>query len=287
MEHRPQKNFMLMFNILTSVFSAAAVLLNGFLIIVITKNKSLQLLENTFLVNLAAGDILMGVCGFSCTVIWNLSNQPVAACISLVCVCSYATGITLLFFSVMTLEKYVRILYPFHYIRLCTKRNVLLITVFVHIASIGLIGMCILLFQGNNATLCSVYTEFRNIDQLFIASLISTVIVIVAVANTKILYVSWKKRNDVQDFNEAIPARNRIRGVKVLAVLVMFMFVLYIPSWTVIMLKVLYELPQDTLDKFELCAALLWFLTPVADGVAFLFCRQDIRKCAWKLIRSQ
>ena len=285
MEQGPSKELMYIFNVLTSVFSSAAIILNAFLIIVIAKNKSLQQIECMFLANLAVGDILMGLCGFGIIVICNETHQHLSACLSLIAACSYADGDSLFFFAILTVDKYVRILHPFHYTRFCTKRNVVILTIGVHVASIGLVGFTTLLFEGNNDMLCSIYTEFSVNAQLFLLSLISVTLLLVAVANIRILFVAWKKRNEVQDFNGPCPPRSNLRVVKVLAVLVMFMFVFYIPIWTLMILKITYELPQHTQDSFALCATPLWLITPMFDGIAFLFCRQDIRKCAWKLFK--
>ena len=282
MEQGPGKEFMYMFIILTSVFSTAAVILNGILITVIAKNKTLQQVENTFIVNLAFGDILLSCCGYGSIIIWNERHRDVSVCLCFVVASSFATGMTLFFLSAMTLAKYVQILYPFHYTQLCTKRNVILITITIHASCVGLIASSVLIFQGNNMLLCSIFTEFSNDSQIVIVSLVTVIILLVAFTNIKILYVSRKKRNDVEDLNRTLAP---VHGIKVLAVLVMFTFVLYIPFWTFLLLKIMYEMPQDTLDNFALCAALSWFVTPVVDGIAFLFCRQDIRKYTWKMLR--
>ena len=286
MKPEPSKDILLMFTVVTSVSSTVAVLLNSFLILVIARNKSLQQVENTFLVNLAVGDILLGLIGYFCIVIWNESHRDESACICFVAVCAYTAGVTLLFISLMTLEKYVRILHPFHYTRLCTKKNVLLITIFIHASCAGMIGLSILLYQGNNHTLCSFYTEFSNNTLIVVTSLFVVIILFLAVTNTRILFVSWRKQNEVQDLKGVYTPRSGFRGVKVLAVLTMFMFVFYLPMCILIILKVNYVLSEISLDNLAIWAATIWLLTPMADGIAFLFCRQDIRKCALKLIRN-
>ena len=178
MEQEPSKELMYIFNVLTSVFSSAAIILNAFRIIVIAKNKSLQQIEYMFLANLVVGDILMGLCGFGIIVIWNETHQHVSACLTLIAACSYAAGESLFFFAILTVEKYVRILHPFHYRRFCIKRNVIILTIGVHIASIGLVGFSILLFEENNDILRSIYTELSASAQLFFLSLISVTLVL-------------------------------------------------------------------------------------------------------------
>jgi hypothetical protein len=71
----------------------------------------------------------------------------------------------------------------------------------------------------------------------------------------------------------------------VLAVLVMFTFVLYIPGWLLLILQTTSDsLDVATQETYVVFCVLLWMLLPMTNGIAFLFCRKDIRKHAAKMV---
>ena len=270
-----------------SASSTAAAVLNVFLIIIIAKDKSLQQVENAFLVNLAVGNTLMGFLGYFCVAIWNSQNQPMSVCLGFIAISVYAGGVTSFFIVVLTMEKYIQICYPFRYIQICTKRNVVLVILFVHALSIAFMISNIYMFKWNSDTFCSIYSQFDIGPQMLFGFIMFVIISSVAIANIKILHLAWTKKNEVQDIRRGPSPQNRVHATKVFAVLVMFMFVLYIPGFLLIILKAAYELPPNIEEALVMGAATAWLLAPMLDGIAFLFCRQDIRKSALKLIRCQ
>ena len=116
--------------ILTSILT---ILLNGYLIIVIVKNKSLQILENTFLVNLAALNVIGGFVSFGHPVILSDNHNPY--CMWLIVASTYVVEACLFQVTVMTVDKYIIIVHPFLHVRICSNRNVFLVTGFVHVVA--------------------------------------------------------------------------------------------------------------------------------------------------------
>ena len=273
------------FTSLCILVSTAAVIFNGIIIITVAKNKSLQVLENTFLLNLAGLDVLSGFVNLCYPAVWN--NDHSTQCVWLIAFTAHSVNATFLQVTVMTLDKYIRIVHPFMHINICNKRNVYLVTGFVHMFAVSSMFIAFFLYNKNDSTICSAMFAYSDEIYLIIQAIIFVNISGIALINIRILHISQKKKNRVQAFSGNVRQPQSIHGVKVLAVVVMFMFVLYIPAWIQLVLKVAYDLPLDTQVIFTVIALLFWMTAPMVDGIAFLFCRQDIRKCAWKLIRCK
>ena len=274
-----------LFTLLSILISISAIVINGYILLTIARSKSLQVLENTFLANLAGLDILAGLANLGYPIVWNNNNST--QCIWLMTFTTYTVMATLAQVTLMTLDKYIRIVNPFLHVKICNKRNVILATGIVHAFAIGTLPLVFLLYQDHDSLVCSVmFTLPREVllsTQAFVFSNIAGI----AFLNVRILYISWKKKNTVQVVSNSIAQSEGVQGVKVLAVVVMFMFILYVPAWTQFILQASHVLQLKAQENFAVFSILLWMMTPMVDGIAFLFCRQDIRKCAWKLIRCK
>ena len=110
--------------------------------------------------------------------------------------------------------------------------------------------------------------------------------------NLKILMVAKCQRNEIMV--QARPAAsgetkatNTRHIVKILGILTLFTFVTYIPTWVSMVLFILDAPIKTSLsDGLAFVSMLLWVLNPLADALAFLLCKKDIKSCALKLIKS-
>ena len=87
-----------------------------------------------------------------------------------------------------------------------------------------------------------------------------------------------RRKNQVQASSINDAKAKRVTGVKVLAVIVLFSFIFYILAWMQMIItgSMICILTQK--ENFGVAATLIWMLKAMLDGIAFLFCRQDIRK---------
>ena len=281
--------------VITTILS---VVFNGIVISAIAWDKSIQILENVFVVNLAVINVLLGICGSGQAALWNTEEQNTLQCFTVLALTVYTIGASVFCVSIMTMEKYIKICYPFKYIKIFTKQNVIIITVIIHVVGIIGVGIAAPFFQEENKKMhgpvCALYdrTDNQFLSMGFI-SFIFVVILLQAFVNLKILYIVRQKQKQVHSL-ERNPGSSsntawfeHVRGVKLLAIVVMFTFVLYVPIWTHMVLGLFVDLTDEFNEKYMLCSVPIWHIIPVVDGIAFLFCRQDIRTRAWKMIRCK
>ena len=231
------------FSSLATIVGGLTIVFNGFLITVIVKTKSLQVLENTFVVSLVVVNFIV-IAGFlvlGYVVVWNYNSNT--RCRWLMSCGSYIISAALVQVVAMTMDKYIRILHPFQHIRICNRRNVILVTGFVHFN--GLLSMLVSFFYFRQAesALCSTFfaysKEILSITQTFIFIYICGI----ALLNIRILQISHRKKNQVQPLLGNNAQAQGVRGVKVLAVVVLFLFIFYFPNWMQMILFIIYEPP--------------------------------------------
>ena len=265
------------------LMSVVGMSLHIWIIVIIARNETLQVLENSFLVGLAVMDAIGTATYFSYPVVFFYAQND-ELCLANIVITTYLCNACLLSLAVMSVDKYMRICHPFQHVYLLNKKNVCISMVFVHVVAMssGVVG--VFLYHRDDDALCSVYFVFADEMLLFAQLCFFVCLFTIALFNVRILHVSHKKRNEVH-CNANNAASQGFQGVKILAVVVMFNFILYIPGWLVMMLQATSNLPVETQESYVLWATALWMLTPVADGIGFLFCRKDIRKYALKVFR--
>ena len=254
---------------------------------VIARVASLQKLENAILVNLTTADLMSSLLGYGYLILWNSGKYGDTTCMCLLAATSYQVPVTIMSLSVMTIDKYVKIFYPFQYLRYSTKCNITLTICTIHIVCIcGSIGT-MFSYKKDSNTLCIAFRKFDKFLLLAISVFLIILTFLLALMNLKILYMSWKKRNGVQaiEQHQQNPQRQSIRGVKVLAVLLMFLFVLYIPGCIQFVIASMYDIPAYMDDRFVVVSITTWQLAHTCDGIAFLLCRRDIRSAARKMLK--
>ena len=138
------------FTSLATALGIFTAVFNGILTIVIASTKSLQVLENTFLVSIVVVNFLVGFLDLFSIVVWNSNNNTQYH--SLMVCTSYIVNTALFQVVVMTLDKYIRIIHPFLHMRMCSHRNVGLVTCLVHVTVVS--SMSSMLFQP----WCSTFT---------------------------------------------------------------------------------------------------------------------------------
>ena len=185
-----------LFTLLSILISISTIVINGYILLTIARSKSLQVLENTFLTNLAGLDILAGLANLGYPVVWNNSNST--QCIWLMTFTAYTVMATLVQVTLMTVDKYIRIVDPFLHVKICNKRNVIFATGIVHAFAIGLLPLVFLVYQDHDSLVCSVMFTLPRQILLSTQAFLFANIAGIAFLNIRILYISWKKKNAVQ-----------------------------------------------------------------------------------------
>ena len=265
------------------LLSASGVLLNICIIVTIARHAVLQVLENSFLIGLVVTDVLTSVCNLLYPFAWTSTNDGV--CLPSIIATSYTACASLLSLAAMSLNKYMQICHPFHHVHLCNKRNICFIVVFIHVCSIALGFVTFGTYNRTESEMCIGYLVFPDIFILILQIVIFLFVLAIALLNIRVLYVSCKTKKQIHNTANNNARTGGSQGVKILAVIVMFNFVLYIPVCLIMTIHVAWDLPRETLEVVEVWSIASWMILPVVDGISLLFCRKDIRQCAWKMCR--
>ena len=281
----------------TSVTTISGLSLSTFLLVVFIKSSSLHSLENSFVVHLVIADVLLGSFELGYAVFLNLSfdddGYEKQVCLGMHLVNMYVSSVQLYTQWWLTFDRWMKVVHPFTHNRFCTKRNIILVIMLVHVAAVLNSIANGLFFHYDNGHYCLIFYLSSTSDAtVWSVCMLLSILVSILGFNLKILMVAKRQHRAIlaqarpiaSDATQAINTRNI---GKVLGILSLFTFVTYIPSLIYTALFTFSVSIDDSLsDGLAFVSMILWNSNPVVDTLTFLLCRKDIKACALKILKS-
>ena len=278
-----------------SVINIPALILNVFLVVVFIKSPRLHTLENSCFINLVVIDIVVGLETLGVSVFLILPFEDFGyhyqVCLGITMFSNYLFSIQLFGLSWLTVDRFVKVVYPFTYNMICTRRNVIIIVVFTHVNSIVVMLLPLVRFQWDGEHYCMMYYLSSANDSISFFVLIFSILVILLALNVKILMVARRQRREItaqarSAASDEVHATNTRNIIKVLGILTLFTFATYIPSWFYVgLLSAGVDINESVSDGLAFTSIILWNCSSLVDALAFLH-RKDIQLCTLNLIQA-
>ena len=186
----------------------------------------------------------------------------------------------------------MKVVYPFTYERIFSKRNIIIVlTISYTIYSLQTLATW-KVFQWDTGHFCNLYHTSATKDLISYYITMFCGMVPILGMNLKIVMVARRQCREIMAqarpvASQETQATNSRNIGKVLGILTLFTFVTYIPSWFIIGLIIAGVQIRDLVfDGLAFSSLLLWNANALVDGLAFLFCRKDIKETAWKFLKA-
>ena len=280
--------------IAVTVINIPGLVLDIFLLVVFIKSKRLQTLDNSFLINLAVCDFLFGLSCFGYVVFLNVSFKDKEYENQLCMIMHIATGYLsvaqLTALVLFTVDRFVKIVHPFTYNRICSRRNVILLLTLSHVLLPVLVVTSIHAYQWDGEHYC-LYFYLSQIENLMYFCIIMFCVLLFRLGlNLKILMVARRQSRQIQaqpQLENAQAANTKSIG-KVIVILTLFTFVAYIPSWFYAGLFAAgVEITDAVADSLAFGTVTLWSSSYLVDVLAFLLCRKDVKECTLQFLKAR
>ena len=215
----------------------SSLVLDIFLLVVFIVSASLQTLDNSFVINLVVSDLLFGFGCLGYSILLNLfpedKDYATQACMVTYIVTGYLITAQIAALVWLTLDRFMKIVYPFTYNRICNKRNVVLILTLQHILlPPAQVIATMRIYQWDGEHYCVYYYISSTESLMCLCALMLCLLLCLLCLNVKILLVARHQQRAITAqavSSETMQAPDTKSIGKVLAILTLFSFVLYIP----------------------------------------------------------
>ena len=278
-----------------SLTNVSGLTLNVFLLVVFIKSKSLHTLDNCFIINLTVTDILVGIdiLGYAVFLILPFEDKALHGklCFRMHILTSYLYAVQFYALLWLTLDRFLKVVYPFTHNRMCIKRNVILIIVGGHAVSALQMIPTVETFQWDGQQYCLYYYFMPTTILFFFCLYMLCAMKILLCLNMKILLIARRQRREIvakaRPVVSAETQTNNARNIsRVLGILTLFTFVTYVPSWFYAGLLLADVKASDSvMDAFAYGTLVLWNSNALVAALAFLLGRKNVKLCPMKLLK--
>ena len=281
---------------ITAIINISGLTINIFLLSLFIKSPYLHTLENSFVINLFVSDIYLGFYTLGHAVFLAIPFEDKEfqkqLCLGISMVNTFVYGIQFNALFWLTLDRFVKVVYPFTYERIFSKRNLIIILTIPYIIYSLQTLATWKVFQWDTGHFCIFF--HTNATKVLISVYVAIFCGMVPILgmNLKILMVARRQHREIMTqarpvASQETRATNSTNIGKVLGILTLFTFVTYIPSWFITGLIIAGVQIRDLVfDGLAFSSLLLWNANALVDGLAFLFGRKDIKETAWKFLKS-
>ena len=281
---------------ITAIINISGLTINIFLLSLFIKSPNLRTLENSFVINLIVCDIYLGfhTLGYAVFLVIPFEDKVFQKqlCLGISMVNTFVYSVQFNALSWLTLDRFMKVVYPFTYERIFSKRNIIImITIPYTIYSLQTLATW-KAFQWDTGHFCSLFhtSATKDLISYYIATFCGMVPILGM--NLKILMVARRQHREIMAqarpvASQETRATNSTNIGKVLGILTLFTFVTYIPSWFITGLIIAGVQIRDLVfDGLAFSTLLLWNSNALVDGLALLFGRKDIKETAWKFLKA-
>ena len=285
----------LMSLVVTSVINIPALILNVFLVVVFIKSPSLHTLENSSFINLVVTDIVVGLENLGVSVFLILSFEDFGyhyqVCLGFTMFNSYSYSVLMFGLGWLTIDRFVKVVYPFTYNRICRRKNIVVILVLTHVSSIITMFLSLVTFEWDGEHYCVMYYLELTDNLISFYVILFCIFMVLLALNFKILMVAGQQRRAIMaQARPAASAETQATSTKniskVLGILTLFTFVTHLPSWFYVGLLIAgVDINESASDGLAFTSIILWNCNSLVDALAFLY-RKDIKLCTLNLLKA-
>ena len=284
--------------VVATIITVPGLSLSIFLMIVLLKSRNLHTLENFLLVHLITFDFVNGVDFFGYVIFLNVrfndKDYERLSCFIIHVVTTGLNSAQFLATCTFTVDRFIKIVYPFTYNKICTKKNLITLVAVCHSYTLLQLIGTVKLFEWDGQDLCLFYFLSPKAPLAVMYGLMLIAIGILLAMNLKIVLVARRQRREImvqssatEQTQTSASSDNSKNTGQVLGILTLFTFVTYLPAW---MFSALVIAGVDTdaaaFRILAFIALILWNCNTLVDSLAFLFCRKDVKCCAFQIWRS-
>ena len=279
--------------VLFSLISLMIVVVNGVVIFLIHKKKSLRTLTNMFLTSLALSDLMAGLVGIPLLVICLVRDKHE------VCVCSayfyrFTAISSVCHVLLIACDRYIFIVHYMKHHSLVTKRRAIVAIISVWLLSLAssLVQLSWYIFHGVAVTENKEVTEDHNkrYSLACIVLFFAVPLLLICYIYGRIFYISFKRNKRDRQLNKNLqqPCRSLLhewRGRSVLLITVM----IFAGFWLPYFLTVFYdhmEPSEDLSMPFWAQRLLLFvgFIPPILNPTLCTLAKKDFRRALRELL---
>ena len=280
--------------IVATVICIPGLVSNIFLLVVFIKSKKLHNLDNSFLINLAVFDLQFGLGSYGYIVFSNVSFEDKdyenQLCMIMYIVTGFLFTAQLTALVWFTVDRFVKIVHPFTYNRICSRRNVIIILTLSHVLLPIQVVTSIDAYQWDGEHYCLYYYITPSETLMSFCTVMFCVLLFLLGLNLRILMVARRQSRQIQaqpQFENAQAANTKSIG-KVIAILTLFTFLGYIPSlFYAGLFAAGVEITDAVADGLAFGSLILWTSSCLMDALTFLLCRKDVKECALQFLNAR
>ena len=277
---------------------ALTLFLNIVLLFTIKSNRILQTLDNAFIVNLSVCDLMNGLAGIGNLILWNMPslNKEMFRdlCLGVMILVNYVVMSEFAALFIFTVDRFLKITYPFKHDIICTNLRFIFLIVFIHSVS-ALATFCFsLTFEWDVTKECNYFNVFPQSVVIFVNTCIFISLSSMLVMNMKILFTSKRQARQINvQLVSVRPTGNsnpepEVKSVhvgKILGVLSLFTFVAFVPYWVYLGIQLAgVKLSDYTQILLHNMGLYLWLMGPILNPLAFMMGKSDINACARQML---
>lgn len=271
---------------------------NGLVAIVIVFNKRMRSATNILILNLAIADLFfimfcVPTTAWSyATEIWVFGEAWCKINQYLIYVCAYASIYTL---TIMTLERYLGIIYPIASLRIRTSKNasmiVSIVWLFVLVLCIPVIYLYGLVRLSDKyeeeqiiCSFLSIYNE-PTFQTVFFLTSFAVPLVVIFVVYLLILKNFWLSGTTFHDHSNSTRNRNRNRTTKMVLIVVFVFAICWCPLQVILLLRSLdlYHLNEVTLI-LQITGHVLAYTNSCINPILYAFISRNFRSSFRKVL---
>ena len=279
--------------VLFSIISLMIVAVNGLVIFLIHKKKSLRTLTNMFLTSLALSDLTAGLVGIPLLVICLVRNKH-EVCVSSAIFIRFTAISSVCHVLLIAFDRYIFIVHYMKHHSLVTKRRAIVAIIFVWLFSLAssLVQLSWYIFHGIALTEYEDVTEDHNkrYSLACIVLFFAVPLLLMCYIYGRIFYISFKRNKRDRRLNKNLqqPCRSLLHQWRGRSVLLITM-VIFAGFWLPYFLTVLHDNMESSEDLpmpvwAQRIVLFVGFIPPILNPILCTLAKKDFRRALRELL---
>jgi hypothetical protein len=238
---------------------------NSLVLIALWKFRELRNPTNCYIASMSIADIFCGGAAIHCNLYGLLAATTEPSCMVCICLVCIGFGVSPSALLLVSLDRFVKIIWPMRYYSILNTRFVISTTAFVW----GLyLGACVWVVLDHNdskitATDC-VLTELSRPyqDTYLVYPTLIIQIVGITVLNATICAVAWKQRKAIAALESSLQATSstqHVQDYKLLKMVLIIVFTMYITYSPLLLLNMIKIHHKETRILCKNVVSLIWY----------------------------
>ncbi|KAJ7380945.1 hypothetical protein OS493_004533 [Desmophyllum pertusum] len=278
-----------------SINGLLIIAVNGLVIFLVHKKKTLRTLTNMFLTSLALSDLMSGLVGIPLLLIC-LTREIINVCVSSVVFIRFAAISSVCHVLLIACDRYIFIVHDMKYDSLVTKRRAIITTIAVWLFSFtaAVIQLSWYIFHGIDFAAFEEITEDLN-KQYSVACIVLFFVVpllLMCYIYGRIFYISFKLKESDRQIRSSFqqPSRSLVhewRGRSVLLITVLIFAGCWLPYFVVMLGDYMESSKRSSMPIpvwVERLLVFLGFIPPLLNPILCTLAKKDFRRALKEVV---